>query len=310
MRAKRFYCRRNKDAADDFIKALRAAGYLWVSTVEEADFLFMDHDWVGYDASDNYNRALRSKPMFIYPHTPYSYFLWDGVWKAEKVLVNFVVGQAAVESMRIYGYPYRVESIGFTGCPIEEFKPTLGTKLLFAPAHPLHDGKYATPDALDQIREVSHLIVSNLRRFERVTVRHTHTLEMCGLDEFKGRRVQFECVDPYALADIRNDSIRAMRQNDIVISNATFLHMAVAIGMPALCYGCRDSIANSREGNAAHYTQYKHLMHFPLTLEDMSIDEILDCRRARDGRIEEWKRLNIGEPFQRDNFLAVIKEYF
>ena len=302
----KFFCRRDRNHPDELTQTLLVNGYIWTDQPEKADFLFV------YDDAPNNITTLRSKPMFIAPHTPYSFFVWDiGDPHTPNVLCNFVVSDAAVESMRLYGYPHRFEKVGFFGGPIKPFQPTTGTKLIFAPQHAVHDKRLPTPDHLTWAREASHWILKNRPYFESVTVRYTNTLEICGLEEFRGKPVIFEHVDPYAMPyTIKQHALAAINKSDFVISLGTFGYLAIATGKPTVLYGHRDAVACNREGKAQHYELYRHLMHFPIVFEDMSALDVLELRCKPNEQIEEWKRLNIGDPFNPEKFISVIREYY
>jgi len=312
---KKFYCRENKDAARVFIQTLAGAGYQQVNSPDAADFLLMDHDY----ERESYARwrpyftpaARRKRPVFIYPHVPYSYFLWDAIVKPTGAACNFVVAEGGKEAMRLYGYPYRVEVVGFAGMDVQPFTPTNGTKLLFAPAHPIHNRQYPKPEGLAHARRAAEWIVQNLDAFERVTVRYSHTLEESGLEAFKGMtgRVQFEPVDIYRTPDIRRDALRAIADADIIVSQSTFGYLSIAAGKPTVFYGYKDMTPHSREGYVKQYEKYRHIFYYPLVLEDMSVDELLAARLTPDEHVENWKRLNVGENFNAAKFLNVIREY-
>lgn len=303
-----FYCRHNKDAAADYVAALVKAGYRETYEIEKADFLLLDHDLPGYHASRPYIKAITTKPKFIYAHVPYSYFFWDGIIEPTATLCNFVVGSGAVEAMRIYGYPYRVEAVGFTGCHVQAFQPSRGTKLLFAPAHPVHDGKYPNPESLTQIQEASQKILDNLSYFESVTIRYANSLKDCGLEAFEGAPVIFEHIEPYTTPNIRQDALASIACADLVISQCTFGYLAIASGKPTLFYGYRDAIPNTREGYVKHYDTWKHIFHFPLIFEDMPIDDILAMRWYEGESIANWKYQNIGHDFAADKFIEIVRE--
>ncbi|HEY6021077.1 MAG TPA: hypothetical protein VIY48_14565, partial [Candidatus Paceibacterota bacterium] len=105
----------------------------------------MDADFLLHDAiheGPELDPALKSKKNFIFPHTPQSWFLWDGILEVKPTCCNFVYGEGAVRGMRAYGYPHRVEAVGFSRCDVHEFTPTSGTDLLIVPAHPVIGGGY------------------------------------------------------------------------------------------------------------------------------------------------------------------------
>ena len=103
---KKFFAVHNRDAGDAYIRALLDAGYEEVNTLKESDFILTDFERPMVMGTD--------KPMFIYPHTPYAFWLWDKWIVASPVECNFVCAEAGVRAMQAYGYKYRVESVGFS----------------------------------------------------------------------------------------------------------------------------------------------------------------------------------------------------
>lgn len=306
-----YFYRPNKDSGNAFIQALNGAGYERIDNINRANFLLMDHDDIRYQPE--YKNAIETKPLFVYPHTPYSWFIWDGILRPKKIACNFVVGNGAKEAMRLYGYPHRVESVGFAGVNVQEFQPTQGTKLLFAPAHPIHNGKYPTDLGFRRTQQAAQWVVQHLGEFESITVRwHGNTLEQAGLAIFNGLRaknLRMQKVDVYATPNIRQDALQAIDATDLVISQSTLGYLSVARGKPTIFYGYSDGVLDSREGNAQHSDLYKHIWYYPLVLECMNIKEVLNAR-ASDESIRTWKQLNIGENFNADKFLSIVHELF
>lgn len=305
-----YFYRPNKDAGNAFVQALNNAGYRRTDNINSADFLLMDHDDIRYQPE--YKNAMATKLIFIYPHVPYSWFIWDGILEAKSIACNFVVSDGAKEAMRLYGYPYRVESVGFAGMDVQSFQPTHGTKLLFAPAHPLNDGRYPTELGLQRTREAAKWIVRHLHYFESINIRwHGKSLQSVGLGEFEGIRashVHFQNINVYHGSNIRQDALAAIGQADLVISQATFAYLAVASGKPTVFYGC-DWIPDTREGNAKHPELYKHIWAYPFVLEEMDIEKVLDMRTREMGALTNWKQLNLGSNFNAEKFLSIIREY-
>jgi hypothetical protein len=331
---KRFYFRENKDSGNDYLSALLGAGYERIADqnskapesgyeknchiLDRADFMVLDHDYT-YKPTPEWERyftpeAMERRPVFIYPHVPYSWFIWDGIIEAKAVACNFVVSEGAKEAMQLFGYPRRVEVTGFPGMAVKAFSATQGTKLLFAPAHPVHDGKYPQREGFTRIRDAAEKIIRNIDKFESVTVRYSNTLEACGLDAFKRvskrfqRKVIFEPVNVYTTSKIRQSALESIRRADLVISQSSFGYLAVAEGKPTVFYGYRNVIPFSREGYVKNYPLYKHIFQYPLVFESMPIQDILDARKENSA-VENWKRLNIGDNFCKEKFLSVIREY-
>jgi hypothetical protein len=305
---KKFFVIRNKDAADEFISALLSAGYSEVNNLEQADFLLFECEHGGA-LRDRIFNFVKTRPGFIYPHTPYSYWLWDGLYPPAPVACNFIVGDGARMGMKAYGYPYRVEVIGWTGCDIRSFVPTVGTKLLFAPHHLLNGWKYAQPEIEGVIRNAAQFILDNMASFESVDIRCSSKSLEHGLFPLIRKGAAFWNVDVYHTPNIRQDALKAIVKADIIISNGTFGYLSVASGKPTVMCGYRDMKVGGANGEAKHYDLYKDHLAFPLTIESMTIEEVLAVKTKRNEEVETWKELNIGRRFDAEKFVAVVKEF-
>ena len=93
----------NKDSTKVYIDALVQAGHERIGKTGQADFMLIDHEHAG-GLHDRIEEFLKTRPVFVTPHTPLAYFLWDGHYSALPISCNFVVGSAAEYSMRAYGY--------------------------------------------------------------------------------------------------------------------------------------------------------------------------------------------------------------
>lgn len=302
---KKFYALKNKDACNEYLSALVSAGYEETTKMDNADFALIDCEHKG-GLAERIGYFSETRPLFVYPHTPFSYYLWDGRYTPANIACNFVVGQGAIMSMKAYGYPYRVEAVGFTGCEINPFTPTTGTRLIFAPPHLRGNGKYALRMVYESVRQVASIIVKNIDRFESVTVACSYQgIEESGLSEFIGTKAEFEYVNTYEIPKPRQNVIRQIAEKDIIIASNTFAYLSVAHGKPAVMFYAMDSV----DKIVNNFNLYKSYYRFPLMLEEMTIDELLDARTTENERVKEWKRLNIGLPFDADKFLSIVREY-
>jgi len=302
---KTFYVIRNKDAGDEYIDALLSAGYEEQRRIWRADFLLIECEHGGANR-ERITEIARVRPVFIYPHTPYSYWIWDGPYPPAPVKCNFVVGQGAVMGMKAYGYPYRVEPVGWTGCPIKEFTPTKGTRLLFVPPHLVRDGKYADHEVVyPAVVKAAEFIARHRNSFESVTVNYS----MDGIDEsgvgiLKKHNVTFRPVQIHGIAEPRKQALEQMQGFDLIITSNTFGYLAIASGIPTILFG-----ADTLDYHVKSYALYRDHYRFPFILEDMDIQDVLNVRKEEGAEVKRWKELNIGRPFDKKRFLEVIKEY-
>ena len=302
---KSFYVIRNKDAAAEYIDALLSAGYYEQNRIWHADFLLIECEHGG-TTRDRIFEIARVKPVFKYPHTPYSYWINDGPYPAAPVKCNFVVGQGAVMGMAAYGYPYRVEPVGWTGCPIKEFTPTKGTKLLFVPPHLVRAGKYADHEIVyPAVVKAAEFIARHRNSFESVTVHYSlDGIDESGVGVLKKHNVTFRPVQIRGIEEPRKQALEQMQGFDLVISSNTFAHLAIASGIPTILFG-----ADTLDYHVNSYALYRDHYRFPRALEDMSIQDVLDVRKEEGADVKRWKELNIGRPFDAKRFLEVVKEY-
>ena len=306
---KKFYVIRNKDSADEFVSALLSAGYSEVNKLEQADFLLFECEHAGA-TRERISRFLENHPGFIYPHTPYSYFSWDSIYEPAPVACCFVVGDGAMMGMQAYGYPFRVEKIGWTGCQINEFRPTPGTRLLFAPPHLLGNGKYPRPEQYDLVKNTAMFLSRNLNWFESVVVSCApQSIMASGLDPLIDGRVEWEYFDAYQAKYPRKHALSLIWETDLVISSGTFGYISAATGTPTIMIGYRDWTPGTMSGIAKHYDLYRSHFAYPLTIEAMTIEEVMAVRTKRNDAVEEWKRLNVGDPFDEDKFISIVREY-
>lgn len=296
----KFSIRRNKDSSLAFERALLEAGHQPVARPEEADFLLFDSENVGR-RRDELSVLLARRPGFIYPHTPQTCWIWDGVYQPLPVACNFVYAEGPKAAMELYGYPCRVEVVGFPRCEILPFRPARGTKLLYIPARPRKDG--GRHEALD--RNVLEFILKHRERFESVTVCITQPQFPELEDGHRGIRVIR--TDPKGTPTPAQDMVRRIDQADVIISTNTPGVLSVARGKPTIFYGEHEIPDTITGAKPKSYEKYRHLLQFPLTLEDMTIEEVLFTRLQLDERVEKWRTLNVGEPFNARKFIRMIE---
>ncbi len=298
---KTYYANRYRDSFLAFESALQHAGFFSVDRPEQADMLFLDHEW---------RLKVIDRPLFLYPHTPYAFWFWDGIIPpSPRTVCNFVVADGARLGMERYGYPYRVEVVGFSRCPVKPFQATKGRDLLFAPPHPFKDGKFPRPGDRAIHQAAMRFIAEHRSAFGRVVVRyasdfHTYGLESYGFDEFLRDDIVFTCARELSV----RDALQSMESFDLMISTATFGYLALASGKPTILYGYKGIVPGGRQGDVKQYELYRDLFEFPCPLECLTIDEVLRTCQAPRPDVESWKALNIGHNFDVDKFISIVEE--
>lgn len=302
---KRFSAILNKDAGAAYVQALQAAGHEFMTNDKEADFMLIDCEHAGGPMKRIAN-FLKTRPVFVYPHSPLAYFIWDGHYTILPVQCNFVIGEAAVRSMKAYGYPNRVEACGWTRCEIREFQSTRGTRLLFVPARTRGDGQYTNSSYAENTPKALRFILDNLKSFEHVTICYVN--DFVNEADYEGSGIEFIKTTPNRSASPTADMLKHIEAADIVISCETVACLAVARGIPTVIYNAK-AVPATGYVPAAKYELYRQYYQFPLVLEDMTIKDVLNVRYVPCSRVEKWKEWNIGGPFDAEKFISIVREY-
>jgi len=302
---RKFCYQRNKDAGDAYARALIEAGFERTADINQADFALVDRERPG-TALQWLESFSRSRPVFVYPHTPLAYFLWDGHYQPVPTACNFVAGEGARASMKIYGYPYRVEACGFSRCQVRAFTPTTGSRLLFVPARSNERGEYSSQSYAETTPRAWQFVLDHLGSFEQVTVCYVN--DFVDEEDYLTTGIQFIKTDPRHGDTPTQDMLEHIERADLVISCETVGCLAVARGKPTIFYNAR-AVATTGHIAAANFERYRQYYQFPLTLEDMEIDEVLAVREKQNSAVEFWKEQNIGGDFDKGKFLSIIREY-
>jgi len=288
-----------------------------VSNPHKADVIFIDREPTGNENKWNQiDELAKQKPVFIYPHTPYSSWLWDGYTKPSKnIACNFVCNEAAIKIMESYGYPCRVENVGFTRpLEVKPFEPTKGLFLAYAAPRLLGaEGRFYRPDDRIYVEGTMEWIIKNRHYFYDVRVFYSFSLANFGLEKYD----KYPCVK---FVNVAKDSIQtknlgtqtALKQLegiDIFIGSNTLGYIAFSQGIPTILVGHNNDIPGHSTNNGLHYNEYAKYCDFPFRLEDLTGEDLLDFAHEEPREITEWKRLNIGTSFDKEKFLKVVREY-
>jgi hypothetical protein len=300
-----------------FVDALFRAGYQQTVNFAKADFILSDkeptspRDGTPAWRRDRFIKQCGDRPVFFVPHTPYAFWLWDGWLEPMKVSCNFVTAPVGVLGMAAYGYPYRFEEIGWARGRILPFTPRSGNNLLYAPPLNVHwkEGVLKYNNDLPIHRKILGWIVENRKRFDRVTLNYTRSME-----EFEYNTLPdmgFEFFDVGSKRDLSAKTAMAgIEKADLILSSNTMGYIALANGYPTiLTNSYRGVLPTCATGAGACWDDYKEHYEFPLNIFEMSADEVLALRDAPNAEVEDWKRWNIGSPFMADKFISVIREF-
>lgn len=302
---KSFYVFSIRDAADAFVDSLLSAGYIRSQSLKDADFILADKEPTDAKRRFEFIKSIAGRPVFYFPHTPYAYWLWDGRLPMHSpICCNFVVGDGAVMGMKAYGYPYRVEAVGFPRCVVKPFSPTTGKNLLYAPARLMGNGWWWHKGEREAHRRVARWILENMENFDSVTVNYSVSREKSEVTELEKSGTKLINIgNSRSLGDkTASESITGI---DLVIACKTFGYLAVAKGIPTILYG----YDKNETYRSYHYDLYKDHYEFPLDLHKMTIEDVMNLKTHRPVEVEEWCRVNIGNSFNSEKFLSVVREY-
>jgi len=304
---KKFFVFENKDAGRAFVDALEGAGYERVKKLDKADFILYDIESVGRRRQMRADFITNRGPAFIYPHTPNTCYIWDGIYEPLPVAVNFVAGEGAKKCMQAYGYPYRIETCGFPRCEVLPFQFSKPRNLLFVPARPRRDkGRQNDLDL-----KALYWVIEHYREyFDSVTI--------CRLEgQFKEldymaveiNKMNVLTTNPKSTTSPAQDMIDRIDNADLVIAQHTPAALAVARGKPTIMYGQGESLENLQGHKAVNYPKYKAIYDYPLDLFQMDIQEVLNFAFFGCRKVEQWKQAHIGGNFDADKFLSIVREY-
>jgi len=297
-----FFIFENKDSGRAYVSALESAGYQRVNKIEQADFILFDVENVGYRREMRAEFIRKNGPAFIYPHTPMTCYIWDGIYEPLPVACNFVAGEGQRKIMQVYGYPSRVEACGFPRCEVLPFRQAKGRNLLFVPARPRRDkGRQGKLDDAALL-----WILENRGRFEEVVV-----CRLAGQFEYPDDYMDITWVttDPKATENPAADMIERIDKADLMISVTTPAALGVARGCPTIMYGQGDPLETITGRRAKNFDKYKSLYAYPLSLEDMSIQDVLNFAMFGCEKVETWKQAHIGGNFDPGRFVEIVRDY-
>jgi len=305
---KTYFAHNYRDSFNGFQKALKKGGYKFDANIRKADILFFDTEPRHLNSKrEAWERMIAGRPLFIYPHTPYAFWLWDGFIKpSESVSCNFVVGESAKLSMQKYGYPNRVEVVGFSRCKVRPFMKTTGRRLAYASSRLIGEHGY-WPHEGDRILNEKAIdwLLKNRSYFDEVIFYHSFPIEKYGVDE----SYPFTFVDVGRAGKLNTQTaLEQLKNIDIVISCNTFGFLAIAQGIPTVLVGHNNEYPMHSSNYGVHYAEYAEHCDFPLDLFSMSGQNVLALRQEIPECVRTWKQRNI-EGFNPEKFLSVVNEY-
>ena len=266
---------------------------------ERARFMLTDNDVRGRVPQLERAKKLGVQSFLVYPHTARPSMINDN-WPAwEGTAAQFVVNEYHAEVLRGYGYKKPLESIGWTLCPIREFRETPAREVLFMPIHPRNApiDRKVNKEAFDRLVALGGAI--------NLTVRYVGDLIDNGIPEVGG--VTY-------IQGRMNQNFAEIDAADVVVGHQTAAWIAVARGVPTVMMA-EDMPTHFRTWaneyvNTKSWDKVSHLFRYPLDIlaEDDTMAILTRAARS-DSEIADWRRRMIGEAFDPQRFVEIVERY-
>lgn len=296
--------------ADRFVQSLNGDRYVELKCqrrFEGVKFVLSDTDIGGRRFKLEHMRRSGIGVFFVYPHAARPDVVSDIYREWAWTTAHFVSAQGHVDVMRSFGYSRPLEVIGWSLCPIREFRSRPAPrKVLFAPIHP----RCSPVD--QEVNQGTFERLAGLAYSDDIelTVRFIKDLGQTGLKKIEHPNIHYT-------AGFMNNMYDQIDEADVVIAHQTFLYLTAARGVPAIAMAT-DMPTHVQHRNkpvlyARNWDKYQHLIAFPY--------DIMQCRNKEqtlsllrravrdDEEIKDWKRRMIGSPFRRDRFLEKVEKY-
>ena len=292
-----------------FLKALFQPGYRRsgnYSSSRKLAFVMTDQAILGRSGhlADMYDAGTRH--FFVYPHTARPNLVNDIVPEFEHITAQFVATPEHANVMRLYGYSKPLHAVGWTFCPIEEFKPKgAPRRVLFAPIHP----RCSKVDQDVNAESFERLFRLAKKDDIQLTVRYINRLEDAGLEFVTHPNVEYfqGRLDP---------DFEQIDETDVVVSHQTFAWIAVARGVPTVMMAedlpTHIEVLGQEPRYAENWEKYHHLIAYPLDLLAVPKYKSLDILQRAvkwNADVEIWKKRLIGEPFNPERFMEILEGY-
>jgi len=307
---KGFYVFNHQGKANRLLDALNHGGdyYMLDSTnYRGISFVMSDTDILGRRHKLDAMRKQGVGCFFIYPHAGRPDVVNDIFREWAWTTAHFVSAQGHVDVMRAFGYSRPLEVIGWSLCPVREYRPREHPRnVLFAPIHPrcsevdqdVNRGAFERLAALAYADDI------------KLTVRFVKDLGQSGLTKVEHPNIKYT-------VGFMNNMYDQIDGSDFVVAHQTFLHLAVARGVPAaaMAEDMPTHIQMRRKPVlwAKSWKKYEHLLAYPYDImQCQTKGETLSLLRRAvrdDEEIQDWRKRMIGSPFRRGRFLKKVEKY-
>lgn len=313
----RFIFMNHQQKGKVFADALKAKGGTSISYPLPHDYRPDRNDFVLTDSDASPGKVhrlsmlrtqTRIRCFIVYPHAARPPLYADLYPVFEHTTMQMVSAVEHVEILRLIGYDKPMVVVGWSLCPIREFRSTWldynkPLKVLFAPIHP----HCASIDK--NVNRQVYAILSKLHQQGAIelTVRFIKSMEASGLPHEHISKVLYS--QGYLDGDYHQIDMA-----DVVVSHQTYAFMAVARGVPTVMMAeyMPTHTVRSDDGYAyaKQWDKYKDRIMYPLDILDCADPLMLLHQSCRDdSMIANWRERLIGQQFEPDTLWDKIKEY-
>lgn len=313
----RFIFMNHQQKGNCFSEALRAKGGTAIPYPLPRDYKSCSSDFVLTDSDASPGKVHRLsmlrdqtkiKTFIVYPHAARPPLYADLYPVFQHTTMQIVSAAEHVEILRIIGYDKPMVVVGWSLCPIREFRSTWldykkPLKVLFAPIHP-----HCASIDKDVNRKVYAILLKlHIQGGIELIVRYIKSMASSGLSEERIPKVI------YSQGNMDGDYSQ-IDKVDIVVSHQTYAYMAVARGIPTVMmaeYMPTHSVkSDDNYVLAKQWDKYKDRLMYPLDILDCPDPLMLMHQACRDdSAIADWRERLIGEQFEPSILWGLIKEY-
>lgn len=264
-----------------------------ITTPEDCQILLIDTDSPRGGAAEtgllSFARQ-RGLPVCLIPHGANPQLEYDGIREPDfPILVDFVHGPGHKRMHEAYGYPRRVEVVGWTYGPVTRLAAAPGPyveSILFSPLHPWADGETILPQH-QAANEKAYAAFLDLDAPQK-------TVRLSGSDRPNGITHRLDTVT-YISADVIPD----FTGFDAVLGYGTAAYAALAAGKRTVMFGGDLPEMDDFGNPLAH----DHRVNYPLDLANGTLADLL-----REPWPAEWVEDFVGGPFHVRHMKQVLSD--
>ena len=307
-----FVCYNHQSKGVAYVDALtKLTKYKYIDTAgeippyfRELSFVLTDSDILGRSHRLKAHKRHGAKGIFLIPHTARPNIVNDISGGCPDTTAQFVVSQGHIDVIRRYGYTKPMHAVGWSLCPIKEFKPRQAPRnIVFAPIHPRCSeiDKQANRDTFERLRKLA------VNDTIKLTVRFINSLALSGLERVEHENITY-------VPGRMNQDYSQIDEADVVVAHQTYAWLAVARGVPTVMMAEDMPTHIEPRGKPVQYARnwdkYKDLLMYPLDiLATKDTLGLLTRATKSDKEISDWRSRMIGEPFDGKKFVDIIAGY-